>query len=92
MGSWISKVIPDLGFFKNANIKSNCCNKTNDVSYSYTKCIHVRSHQHMNNIRKLPMKIGEEWWTMKTEDLFNYLNKNAIEKYNGNKHLANLPV
>ena len=54
--------------------------------------IHVRSHQHMNNIRKLPMKIGEEWWTMKTEDLFNYLNKNAIEKYNGNKHLANLPV
>lgn len=41
---------------------------------------HIRSHQHMNNIRKLPMTPGKEWWTMKTEDLFNYLNKNSRNK------------
>jgi len=40
---------------------------------------HVRSHQHMNNIRKLPMTSGQEWWTMDTKDLYNYLNKNKGE-------------
>jgi len=42
---------------------------------------HIRSHQHMNNIRKLPMEYGKEWWTMSKEELFNYLNKKSIEKY-----------
>ncbi len=41
MGSWLSKVMPDLGFFKNATINSNCCNKTG-AEYSYTNCIHCR--------------------------------------------------
>ena len=43
---------------------------------------HIRSHQHMNNIKKLPMEYGKEWWTMSTEELYDYLNKNSIDKYN----------
>lgn len=45
---------------------------------------HIRSRQHTHNIRKLPMEPGQEWWTMKKEDLFNYLNKNSIEKHKNN--------
>jgi hypothetical protein len=40
MGGWLSKVIPDLGFFKNSTIKSNCCNNTQEVSF--TECVHCR--------------------------------------------------
>lgn len=37
---------------------------------------HVRSRQHLNNIRKLPMEVENEWWKWKYEDLFQYLNRN----------------
>ena len=49
---------------------------------------HVRSHQHMNNIRKLPMEEGNEWWKIPPEELFIYLNKNSIDKYNGRKKIT----
>lgn len=44
---------------------------------------HIRSNQHMNNIRKLPMEYGKEWWTISKDELFDYLNKRSIDKYNG---------
>lgn len=37
----------------------------------------------MNNIRKLPMEEGNEWWKIPPEELFIYLNKNSIDRYNG---------
>lgn len=39
MGTLLGKLIPDLGFFKNATINSNCCNKNQETSFSYVRCI-----------------------------------------------------
>lgn len=39
MGSWLSN-LPNLNIFGKSTFKSNCCNKNQDISFSYTTCIY----------------------------------------------------
>lgn len=39
MGNWLSR-FPNFNLFKGANIKSSCCNNTQEISF--TECIHCR--------------------------------------------------
>ena len=66
------------------------CRKKKDLEYprcslcigNHILCVqHIMSHQHMNNIRKLPMTPNHEWWTFSKDELFNFLNKNKYVKY-----------
>ncbi len=58
MGSWLSKLMPDLGIFKNATIRSSCCNKIEkSISSSYTECIHCHSiHSKKEQEKSLEIK------------------------------------